>query len=46
MDDGLAYAIAANIPRDRLLKIAEIVYQQNSPDDAKAKLPAVPGKAS
>jgi anti-sigma factor RsiW len=46
VDDGLAYAIAANIPRDQLLKLAEIVYQQNSPDDAKAKLPPAPGKAS
>jgi anti-sigma factor RsiW len=46
VDDGLAYAIAANIPRDRLLRLAEIVYQQNSPDDAKAKLPPAPGKAS
>ena len=46
VDDGLAYAIAANAPRDRLLKVAEIVYQQNSPDDAKAKLPPAPGKAS
>jgi anti-sigma factor RsiW len=46
VDDGLAYAIAANAPRDLLLKVAEIVYQQNSPDDAKAKLPPVPGKAS
>ena len=46
VDDGLAYAIAANIPRDRLLKLAEFVYQQNSPDDAKAKLPPAPGKAS
>ena len=46
VDDGLAYAIAANLPRDRLLKVAEIVYQQNSPDDAKAKLPPAPGKAS
>ena len=46
VDDGLAYAIAANISRDRLLKLAEFVYQQNSPDDAKAKLPPAPGKAS
>jgi anti-sigma factor RsiW len=46
VDDGLAYAIAANAPRDVLLKIAEIVYQQNSPGDAKAKLPPAPGKAS
>jgi anti-sigma factor RsiW len=46
VDDGLAYAIAANLTRDRLLKVAEIVYQQNSPDDAKAKLPPAPAKAS
>jgi len=46
MDDGLAYAIAANAPRDWLLKVAEIVYQQNSDDGSKAKLPPVPGKAS
>jgi len=46
IDDGLAYAITANVPRDRLLKIAEIVYQQNSADGAKAKLPPAPGKAS
>jgi anti-sigma factor RsiW len=45
-DDGLAYAIAANAPRDQLLKVAEIVYQQNSPDGNKAKLPPTPGKAS
>jgi len=46
VDDGLAYAIAANVPRGPLLKIAEIVYQQNSSDGAKAKLPPAPGKAS
>ncbi len=46
IDDGLAYAIAANAPRDLLLKVAEAVYQQNSPDGAKAKLPPAPGKAS
>jgi anti-sigma factor RsiW len=46
VDDGLAYAIAANAPRDLLLKVAEIVYQQNSPDGAKAKLPPAPAKAS
>lgn len=45
VEDGLAYAIVANAPRDLLLKIAELVYQQNSPDGAKAKLP-VTGKAS
>jgi anti-sigma factor RsiW len=46
IEDGLAYAIAANMPRDRLLKIAEIVYHQNSTGGAKAKLPPAPGKAS
>jgi anti-sigma factor RsiW len=46
VDDGLAYAITANTPRDALLKAAEIVYQQNFPDGAKAKLPSAPGKAS
>jgi len=46
IEDGLAYAIAANAPRDLLLKVAEIVYQQNSPDSAKAKLPPAPGKPS
>ena len=46
VDDGLAYAIAANVPRGLLLKIAEIVYQQNSPDGAKAKLPPASDKAS
>jgi anti-sigma factor RsiW len=46
IDDGLAYAIAANAPRDLLLKVAEIVYQQNSPEGARAKIPPVPGKPS
>jgi anti-sigma factor RsiW len=46
VEDGLAYAIAANAPRGLLLKVAEIVYQQNSPDGAKAKLPPATGKAS
>ena len=46
IEDGLAYAITANMPRDRLLKIAEIVYQQNSAGGAKAKLPPAPGKPS
>jgi anti-sigma factor RsiW len=45
VDDGLAYAIAANAPRDLLLKIAEVIYQQNS-DGAKAKRPPAPAKAS
>jgi anti-sigma factor RsiW len=44
--DGLAYAIAANAPRELLLKVPEIVYQQNSPDGAKPKLPRSPDKPS
>ena len=46
VDDGLAYAIAASSPSELLLKVAEIVYQQNSPDGAKEKLPPPPGKPS
>jgi len=46
VEDGLAYAIAANAPRNLLLKVAEIVYQQNSPEAAKTNLPPVPGKPS
>jgi anti-sigma factor RsiW len=46
VEDGLAYAIAANAPRDLLLKVAEIIYQQNAPDSARAKLPPAPGKPS
>ncbi len=45
-DEGFGYAIAAKADRDLLLRIAEIVYQQTSPDSAKAKLPSVPGKGS
>jgi anti-sigma factor RsiW len=45
VEDDLAYAIAANAPRDQLLKIAETIYQQNSAEGAKAKLPPPPGKA-
>jgi anti-sigma factor RsiW len=46
VEDGLAYAIAANAPRDLLLKVAEIVYQQNSPEGVKVKIPPAPGKPS
>ena len=46
VDDGLAYAIAANAPRDLLLKIAEIIYRQNSPDGTQPKIPSAPGKPS
>jgi anti-sigma factor RsiW len=46
VDDGLAYAIVANTDRGLLLKVAEIIYKQNSPDGAKAKLPPAPGKPS
>jgi anti-sigma factor RsiW len=43
IEDGLAYAIAANAGRDLLLKVAELVYQQNSPAGSGAKTPAKPG---
>ena len=43
IDDGLGYAIAADAPRDLLLKAAEIVYQQNS---SKPKPPPAPRKPS
>jgi anti-sigma factor RsiW len=46
VDDGLAYAIAANAPRELLLKIAEIIYRQNSPDGTQPKIPSAPGKPS
>jgi anti-sigma factor RsiW len=46
IDEGLAYAVAANADRKLLLKVAEIVYQQNSAAGAKAKLPPAPGKPS
>ena len=36
IEDGLAYAIAANAKRDLLLKVAELVYQQGSPAGARA----------
>jgi len=45
VEDGLAYAIAANAPRGVLLKVAEIVYQQTTQDGAGAKIPPPPGKA-
>ena len=37
VEDGLAYAVTANAPRDQLLKVAEIIYHQSSPDSAKPK---------
>jgi anti-sigma factor RsiW len=46
VEDGLAYAIAANAPRDLLLKIAEIIYRQNSPDSPQPTPPPAPGKPS
>ena len=46
VEDGLAYAVTANTDRASLLKVAEIIYQQNSPDGATAKVPPAPGKPS
>ena len=45
-DQGFGYAIAARADRNLLLRLAEIVYQQTSPDGAKAKIPPPPGKPS
>lgn len=45
-DEGFGYAIAAKADRDLLLRIAEIVYRQTSPDGARAKLPPAAGKPS
>jgi anti-sigma factor RsiW len=46
VEDGLAYAVAASTDRESLLKVAEVIYQQTSPDGAKAKIPPPPGKPS
>ena len=45
-DEDFGYAIAAKADRDLLLCIAELVYQQTTVDEAKAKLPPIPGKPS
>ena len=45
-DEGFGYAIAAKADRDLLLRIAELVYRQTSPDGAKAKIPPAPAKPS
>jgi anti-sigma factor RsiW len=45
-DEGFGYAIAAKADRDLLLRIAELVYRQTSPDSARAKLPPPPDKSS
>jgi anti-sigma factor RsiW len=42
----LGYAIAAKAERDLLLRIAELVYQQTSPDGAGAKIPPALGRPS
>lgn len=46
VDEGLAYAITGNADRDLLLKVADIVYQQNAPEAAKAKIPRSSDKPS
>ena len=45
-DEGFGYAIAAKADRDLLLRMAELVYRQTSPDGARAKIPPAPGKHS
>ena len=43
-DEDFGYAMAARADRGLLLRIAELVYHQTSPDGAKAKIPPAPGK--
>jgi len=45
-DEGFGYAITAKADRDLLLRIAELVYRQTTPDGAKAKIPPAPEKPS
>jgi anti-sigma factor RsiW len=45
-DEGFGYAIAAKADRALLMRIAELVYKQTSPDSARAKIPPPPGKSS
>jgi anti-sigma factor RsiW len=45
-DEGFGYAIAAKADRELLLRIAELVYRQTSPDGARAKIPPPSGNPS
>jgi anti-sigma factor RsiW len=45
-DEGFGYAIAAKADRELLLRIAELVHKQTSPDVARAKIPPAPGKSN
>jgi anti-sigma factor RsiW len=45
-DQGFGYAIAAKADRDTLLRIAELVYRQISPEGGKAGKPPPTGKPS
>ena len=45
-DEGFGYAIAAKADRDLLLRVAELVYRQTSPDGARAKIPPALEKPS
>lgn len=45
-EEGFGYAIAAKADRNSLLRIAELVYRQTSPDGARAKIPPPPDKSS
>ena len=45
-DEGIGYAITARADHDLLLRIAELVYRQTSPDKAGMKIPLAPGKLS
>ena len=45
-DEGFGYAIAAKADRGLLLRVAELVYRQTTPDGVRAKIPPPPGKPS
>lgn len=45
-DEGFGYALAGKADRNLLLRVAEIIYQQLTPDAGKGKTPAQPGKPS
>ncbi len=45
-DEGFGYALAGKADRNLLLRVAEIVYQQLTPDAGKGKTAPPPGKPS
>ncbi len=45
-DEGFGYALAGKADRSQLLRVAELIYQQLSPDAGKGKAAPPPGKPS